>query len=117
MPSAAFLRRVRERYPAAGIVAVTTIAESADDLAGGPIIETRFDLGAVRIESSRFGQGVWLALTEDMATELRSEEIQRDEPRPVLLPEDLARLKGKSAAAIRAALEIFTVFPGSRVIQ
>ena len=35
--------------------------------------------------------------------------------RPVLLPEDVAALKGKPEAAVRAVLEILSCFPGSRI--
>ena len=52
-----------------------------------------------------------------MAAELRAEEAQRSEPRPVLLPDDIANLRGKSEAAIKAALQVAGVFPGAKVIQ
>ena len=92
--------------------------DAARALAEAPVIETRQDQepGAVLIRSTKYGE-VWLALTEGMAAEIRSEEAQRSEPRPVLLTDDIAKLRGKSKAAVRAALELARVFPGTRVIQ
>ena len=88
----------------------------AKDLAGAPIAETRSeDVGAVRVESPRFGP-VWIGLTPGMADEIRAEEAQRSEPRPVLLTDDIAALRGKSEAAVRAALEVARAFPGARVV-
>ena len=86
---------------------------AADAVEDAVISETRQQLGAVLL-SSRFGE-LWIALTEPMAAVLQAEETQRPEPRPVLLPEDLAALKGKSEAAVRAVLDIAAVFPGSRI--
>jgi hypothetical protein len=87
------------------------------DLAAGPVLETREQPGAVLIRSARFGRDVWLALTEDMAAELRAEEAERPEPRPVLTPADVARLRGKPAEAVRAVLEVAAVFGTARVLQ
>ena len=80
-----------------------------------PILETRQDLGAVLIRSRRFDRDVWLALSEEIAADLRTEEAERPAPRPVLLPEDVAALRGKSEAGIRVALEVAAAFPGSRI--
>ncbi len=46
-----------------------------------------------------------------------AEEAQRSEPRAVLLPADVTALKGKSKAAVRAALDVARTFAGSRVVQ
>ena len=75
----------------------------------------RQPIGAVLIESRRFGCEVWLAMDPGMAEELASEEARRDAPRPVLRPADIAALRGKPEAAIRAVLEVAKVFPGARV--
>ncbi len=82
----------------------------------GQIVQIREEVGAGLIASPRYGE-VWIALTPGMAAELRAEEAQRSEPRPVLLPDDIAALRGKSEAAICAALEVARAFPGARVIQ
>lgn len=85
------------------------------DLGVDPILDVRQELGAVLLRSRRFGREIWMALTEPMAAEIRAEEAQRPEPRPVLLPEDVISLSQKPEAAVRAALDIAGVFPGSRV--
>jgi hypothetical protein len=70
--------------------------------------------GAVLVDSPRFGE-VWVALTDEMAVSLQDEEQRREAPRPVLVPEDLARLQGRSQEAIRAVLNVVAVFPGARI--
>ena len=90
--------------------------DTAEALAEASVIESRQEPGAVLIQSPRFGP-VWIALAPSMADELRAEETQRPAPRPVLLPDDIAALRGKSEAAVRAALGVAWVFPGARVIQ
>jgi hypothetical protein len=86
------------------------------ELADAPLIEVREQLGAVLIRSPRFGE-VWVVLEPSMAPELAAEEAGRAEPRPVLLAEDVARLRLKSAEMIRAALTVLATFPGARLIQ
>jgi hypothetical protein len=81
-----------------------------------PLAETRERLGAVLIRSPRFG-AVWMVLDPCAAPELEAEEQAREEPRPVLLAEDVARLRGKPDAAVRAALERLRAFPGARVVS
>ncbi len=93
-----------------------TKATAGTGLEEAPIAETRLEPGAVLIESPRFGP-VWIALTPSMADELRAEEAQQAERRPVLLPADIAALAGKSEQAIKAALRVAVVFPGARVLQ
>lgn len=80
------------------------------------VIETREQVGAVLIRSPRFGE-VWVALEPGMAPELVAEEAARAEPRPVLLAEDVAKLRGKSEEMIRATLAVLGTFPGARLIQ
>jgi|GEM_PF-2956050 len=82
----------------------------------GPLLATRDRLAAVLVASPRFGK-VWIALDANAARELSAEESGLAAPRPVLLPEDVTRLRGKSDAAIRAALEVCRAFPGSRLVQ
>ena len=77
--------------------------------------EHREKPGAVRLES-RFGS-IWIALNLSMAAELQAEEQARETPRPVLLPEDVASLRGKSQAMVRGALNVLAEFPGTKVIQ
>ena len=90
--------------------------DATEDLAGASIIESRQEQepGAVLIQSPRFGP-LWIALTSGMADELRGEEAQRSEPRPVLELADVAALRGKSEAATKATLEVFRVFGEARV--
>lgn len=92
------------------------LRQAGPDLTEGDALETRARLGSVLIRSPRFGE-VWIAFGEDVATELQAEESERAEPRPVLLPADIATLRGKPEAAIRAALEVARAFPGARVMQ
>ena len=84
------------------------------ELTDGPVLEGRHRLGAVRL-NSRFGE-LWISLDPSMTDELRAEESRRPEPRPVLMPEDIAALRGKSDAAIRAVLNVMATFPGSEVV-
>ena len=46
-----------------------------------------------------------------------TEEAGRREPRAGLTPDDIAALRGKPDAAVRAALEMARTFQGARVIQ
>lgn len=109
MPSAAFLRRLRERCDSSGEASGVPL-----DPAG--VIETRDGPGAVRIRSKAYGE-VWIALDPCMVPELVAEEARHTSPRPVLLASDVARLRGKPEAAIRAVLEVARAFPGARVLQ
>ena len=63
-----------------------------------------------------FGE-VWVVLAQRLDEELRAEEAKREDPRPILLAADLARLRGKPPEAIRAALEVLRTFPGARVVE
>ena len=87
--------------------------EGLDDAA---IAESRGRLGAALLRSPRFGE-VWVALDPCMRPTLAAEEARRPSPRPVLLAEDVVRLRGKPEEVVRAALETASVFPGVRVIQ
>ena len=87
----------------------------AVELTGGQILETRHELGAVLIRSRRFDCELWVALDPGMADELRAEEQARETPRPVLLPDDVASLRGKSEAMVKATLNTMAVFPGARI--
>ena len=89
--------------------------DAAEDLAGAPIAETRSEeVGAVLIQSPKFGP-VWVVLDARLLDELRVEEAQRSEPKPVLTSADVAALAGKSETAVKAALEVFRVFGEARV--
>jgi hypothetical protein len=72
--------------------------------------------GAVLIASPRFGE-VWMALDPCMADQLRAEESQRTDPRPVLTAADLAHLEDRSPQMVEAMLNTITAFPGTRVLQ
>ena len=82
----------------------------------GSALEIRQEIGAVLVASPRFGQ-VWLALDPCMEGQLRAEESQRTDPRPVLTTADLAQLEGRPAVMISAMLATIAAFPGSRVVQ
>ncbi len=69
--------------------------------------------GAVLVASPRYGE-VWIALDDSVATSLRDEEQHRETPRPVLTPEDLEYLLGRSERAIHVALDLRAVFPVGR---
>ncbi len=87
-----------------------------EPLEGSAIPEVREQIGAALIRSDRFGE-VWVALTEAMAVEIRTDQQTSETPRPVLLAEDVARLRGKPETAVRAVLLAAAVFPGARVVQ
>ena len=80
------------------------------------IVATREPLGAVLIDSPRFGQ-IWVVISDALFADLVAEEQARMEPRPVLTGEDLRRLRGKSEREIRAALQVIATFPEARLLQ
>ena len=104
MPSLDFLRRLREET-GAGLPPPTDEAWEVE--------ETRARLGAALIRS-RFGE-VWVAVDPCIRPELEAEEDKREEPRPILGPEDVARLRGRSDRTISATLAVLRRFPGARV--
>ncbi len=81
-----------------------------------PILDAEEQLGAVLLRSPRYGE-VWVALDPCIASELQAEEQARETPRPVLLVEDVARLRGQSPEAVQAVLRVAAAFPEARVIQ
>ena len=81
-----------------------------------PILDPEEKIGAVLLRSPRYGE-VWLALDACAVPELRVAEQARETPRPVLLAEDVARLRGRSPEAVQAVLRVAAAFPGARVIQ
>jgi hypothetical protein len=110
MPSVDFLRRLREQ------ALTRSVPGSAVPLEEGETKETRERLGAVLIDSPRFGE-VWIALDPCMVAELVAEEDASEDPRPVMLPEDMLRLRGRSPRAIATALEVLRRYPGARVVS
>ena len=121
MPSPAFLQRMRQRYPA-GESSPTPEGDRdlpgpATGLEADPILAVRHQLGAVLIRSRRFACDVWVVLDQATAAEILAEEARRDDPRPVFQPCDIAALRGKSEAAVRAALDVARTFAGSRFVQ
>jgi hypothetical protein len=107
----------RAKVELLGVLAVERLGQSdVFDVEGAPILDARARVGAVLIRSARFGE-MWLALDSRMAEQLAAEEVQRPDPRPVLMAEDVPRLRGKPGIAILAALEIARALPGWRVIQ
>ena len=71
---------------------------------------------AVLIDSLKYGQ-VWVCTDAEVVDAIRLEEQHRDQPRLVMMADDMARLQGKSPEAIQAALNVFAVFPGAKVLQ
>ena len=71
---------------------------------------------AFLVDSPRYGE-VWVATDAGVAAAIRVEEQYRDQPRPVVMPDDMARLQGKSPEAIQSALNVFAVFPGAKVLR
>jgi hypothetical protein len=114
--TAADLAALREAKAALLQVLAREVPEPRLALEESPATQTRERLGAALIRSPRFGE-VWVVLDPCALPELEAEETARPEPRPILLAEDVARLRGKSETAIRAALEVARAFPGSRVVQ
>ena len=58
-----------------------------------------------------------IATDTGVAAAIRVEEQHRNQPRPVVMFDDMDRLQGKSEKAIRGALEVIRAFPGARVIH
>ena len=79
-------------------------------------LEALSQIGAVLIRTARFGS-IWLAIDQATADEIRAEEQQREKPCPVLMAADVAHLEIKSERAIRGALEVIRMFPGSRIVN
>ncbi len=71
---------------------------------------------AFLVDSSRYGD-VWVATDTGVAAAIRVEEQRRDQPRPVVMLDDMAHLEIKSEKAIRGALEIIRAFPGARIVH
>ncbi len=71
---------------------------------------------AFLVDSPRYGE-VWVATDTGVAAAIRGEEQHRDQPRPVVMLDDMAHLESKSEAAIRATLEVVRAFPGARVVH
>ena len=106
------LERIRARK---GELLEILRAETPEDLTESEILETRTGLAAVRIKSRLLGCELWLAHDARTAAELR-DEMAPEKALPILLFEDVPRLRGKSPAALRALLEVASVFPGSRFV-
>ncbi len=85
-------------------------------LEAAPIAEARERLAAVLLRSDRYGE-LWLVLDPCALPDLEAEEAARSEPRPILAPADVVLLRDRPEAAIRAALDVARVFPGSRVLS
>ncbi len=98
------------------LLAVLRAAFVDRSLEEAAITEARAQLGAVLVKTRRFGH-VWIAVDPCLAPNLQGEEQAREIPRPVLLVEDVVRLRGKQEKAIRAVLQAAAVFPGARVVQ
>jgi len=77
---------------------------------GDEILETRGDIEAVRIWSALLGRELWLARDGEVASKIPP-------GLPVLLFEEVPRLRAKSPAVLRALLDIRAEFPGSRWLQ
>jgi len=99
-------QRVREARARAGA--------PASELADAPVVAAREQIGAVLLRSPKYG-AVWVALKGSLLAELRAEEQERPDPRPVLTTDQVLRLRGKSEAAIRAVLNALAVFPEAEI--
>jgi hypothetical protein len=95
---------------------LSVLQRQGELLESAPALEVRQQIGAVRIASPRFGE-VWLCLDPCLAGQLRAEESQRTDPRPVLTTADLAHLECKPPQMVEAILNTLTAFPGARVLQ
>jgi hypothetical protein len=95
---------------------VKALRPESFELAGAPVVETREQIGAVRLRSPKYGD-VWVVLEPSMALELVAEEAAQEDPCPVLLAEDVVKLRGKSEEMIHASLAVLAVFSGARLIQ
>jgi hypothetical protein len=107
VPLVSFLelaRRLRDSEPDLG---------APTDLDAAPAICAREQVGAVLLKT-QFGE-VWVVLEGRLLAELRAEEQERPDPRPVLRADQVLRLRGKSEAAIRAVLDTLAVFPEAEI--
>jgi hypothetical protein len=95
---------------------VRELRRANEPLESAPALEVRQQIGAVLIDSPRYGQ-VWVVLSQRLEWQLRAEESERPNPRPVLTTADLARLEGKSPPLVEAILNTLAAFPGARVLQ
>jgi hypothetical protein len=84
------------------------------DLQSAVITESREQIGAVLLRSPRYGE-VWVVLEGSLLGELRAEEQERPDPRPVRTTDQVLRLRGKSEAATRAVLNTLAVFPEAEI--
>jgi hypothetical protein len=96
---------------------ILELLHSEDDpLESAPALEVRQQIGAVLIDSPRYGEA-WVVLSPRLEWQLRAEESERPNPRPVLTAADLALLDGKSPEMVEAILNTLAAFPGARVLQ
>jgi hypothetical protein len=112
MPSLAFLRRLREIRDHGS---EPSLEPAENPIVDARLLEARCEIGAVRLHGP-LGE-LWVCLDPCALPRLVAEEAALEVPRPVLLAEDVARLRGKSDEAIQGALEVIRSFPGGRVLQ
>ena len=91
------------------------LTHQCEDWAGAAALKSGVP-AAFLVDSPRFGE-VWVATDAGVAAAIRVDEQHRDQPRPVVMPDDMARMQGKSPEAIQSALNVFAVFPGAKVLQ
>ena len=105
------LAQLRERK-----LEILELLRTADELESASIVETRESLVAVRIRSRSLGRDLWLARDARTARELCQDETA-SERLPILLYDEIPKLRGKSSRMLNALLDTKQVFPGAQVVQ
>ena len=110
MPSAAFLRRLREkRDELAKPDGSGASARTSEDLADGPVLDVRADLVAVLLYSKLLDREVWLCRDERAAGEIAAEHPDV----PTFTFSEISHLRGKPPELLNAILNAKIVFPGA----
>ncbi len=112
MPSAAFLRRLREsRDELAKPDPPGELPGTSEDLVDGPVLDVRADLVAVLLYSKLLGRELWLCRDDRAAAEIAAECPDV----PVLTFAEVPHLRGKPPELLHALLNAKSEFPRSRL--
>ena len=93
------------------------LRDAVDGLAETSIVlETRAVLVAVRVRSRSLRREVWLARDERTARELH-QSAPAGESLPVLLFEEIPKLRGNSPEMLNALLDTKALFPTAKILE
>ena len=118
MPSAAFLRRLRERRDElAKPDPPGELPRTSEDLVDGPVLDVRADLVAFLLYCPRLDREVWFARDDRAAAELIAKltaDAGPDDPTvPVLTFAEVPHLRGKPPELLNAILNVKAEYPGA----